>query len=115
MREDSFTTNTTNMAFKIKILQPDTAGKLSIEVTRPKDSRRIGYEIDPINDGPARYFIGFYTDGSSIEDEIEQIETEVEDFPGQEVSTSFTGLVVVGNAVIARDRKRVRNGRVTEQ
>lgn len=103
------------MAFKIDIIQPVTAGKLSVEVTRPKDAKRIGYEIDPINDGPARYFIGFYTEGSSTEEVTDQIDTEVEDFPGQEDSTSFTGLVVVGNAVVARDRKRVRNGRVTEQ
>ena len=103
------------MSFKINIIQPDTAGKLSVAVTRPKDAKRIGYEIDPIGDGPARYFIGFYTEGSSSEEETDVIGTDVEDFPGERTSTSFTGLVVVGNAVVARDRKRVRNGNVTQQ
>lgn len=101
-----------SMPFKVTVIMPATDGKISVKVDRPADSKYIGHEIDPLNDGPARYFIGFYTEGSSSTLEADMYETDVEHYPAHPISTSFTGLVVVQNAVVARDRKRTRNGRV---
>ena len=103
------------MSFKVTVILPATDGKISVKVERPADSKYLGHEIDPLDDGPARYFICFYTEGSSSNMEADTYETGVEHFPAHPISTSFTGLVVVQNAVVARDRKRTRNGRVPEQ
>lgn len=103
------------MPFRVTVTLPTTDGRIKVKVDRPIDSRYIRHEIDPLNDGPARYFIGFYTDGSSTSMVSEEYETGVEHFPAHHTSTSFTAVVVVENAVVARDRRRVRNGRASEQ
>ena len=103
------------MTMRVRVINADTAGEITVQVDRPGNSTCRGYEIDPI-DQPARYFIAFYTEGDdSAGMTTDTYRTGVADIPGQPVSTSFTGLVVVDAVVVARDRRQVRDGRITEQ
>ena len=100
------------MPYKVRVITPTSPGKITVEVDRPKDADLIGYEIDPINDRPARYFIGFYTDGGqSSEIVTDKFIPPVAHDPDDSEGTSFTALVVVKDTVVARDRKQVRNAR----
>jgi len=98
-----------------EVILPGRGGKVSVKVKRTADLKPVGFEVEPANDpsnDPPRYMVAFYEEtGGELRNEVDDIhETELEHDPASEAGTSFSAIVVVGHAVVARDRRRVRNG-----
>lgn len=103
------------MSFKAEVELTESEGVVIVKVTRPGSFDQAGSVIDP-QDDPRRNLIVFYTKGSGDPDstEVDEYRTDVVDKPEHEPGTSFSAIVIAGTEVVARDRKRVRNGQVTE-
>lgn len=101
------------MEVRIEVSEPVEGSEVQFTVTWTNDLELVAEYKDDIDpDSPRHAIVLFRTaDGDPERRSSRTIGTGIRQGPEGDPAHSFTALAIIGEAVVAKDRKRVRNAR----
>jgi hypothetical protein len=105
------------MPVNIEVLEPAHGKLVEFKVTWTNDLELGPVYMDEIESGAPRHAIVFFKPGKGdgLQKSSQTFSTGITHDDTHAVQQTFTALAVLGDQVVARDRKRVRNARSTVQ
>ncbi|MBL7982082.1 MAG: hypothetical protein JNL52_09755 [Flavobacteriales bacterium] len=105
------------MPIIIEVLEPVHGKLVEFKVTWTNDLELGPVYMDEIEDGAPRHAIVFFKvrEGNGLEKSSETFSTGITQDDTHAIEQTFTALAVLGDQIVAKDRKRVRNARSSMQ